>query len=818
MGTILFLVESPHKAETLKHILSKDYTVIATVGHMMDLDPKTMSIDIENNFTPLYINNADKSDVIAKIKAAAKKVDKIIFASDPDREGEMIAWGAAKILGVKNPQRVTYTEITKDAILNAIKHPRDLDMTLIDAQKTRRILDRIVGYEISPILGKALSIKSLSAGRVQSVVTRLIIDKEIEIREFLKKDLPAIFKFNGELLLKEDVLAVSLFNKGESDDDDKQKKQVSKDDDDNNDNDDSEKGVVKISSAEKAKELMGKFCKSIFNVASIKEKMLTRNPSPPFSTSSMQQASANKLGYAVKRTMSAAQNLYEGGYITYLRTDSVNLSDEALKNIGKYVVDKFGDKYYSKTQYKSKSKNTQEAHEAIRPTDINVVDNLTGKKIGNDELRLYSLIWKRSVASQMSPAKIKQIKVHINIDNVSKYEFISKTEVVEFAGFLKVYNIEDIEKETTDTVGAIKTMPKVGDIVKLGMINGKQSYPKPPSRYSDATLVNKMKPENLNLGRPATTQSIITKIQEREYVKKGDVDGFEKDIISLTVDKSKKVNVKTEKIMFGKEINRFIPTELGFKVTEFLMKYFPNIMDYKFTSEMEEKLDEIAEGKVKWLNVMKPFYKDFHPNVEKIKSEMKELIKKNTRVLGPHPKTGSDIVVALGRFGPVVQMYPTKKVKGVGQKLIYAPIRAPLTMETITLKDALELFEYPKHLGKYDEIDVVLQRGKFGYYLIYGTEKVSVGDKEHITLDEAIEEIKKKETKNLWKAVDGKTMYKVLDGKFGPYVNVSGATRKKALNIKLPKDTDISKLTLEKVKEIASSWKPKRKFVKKAKE
>lgn len=823
MGSILFLVESPHKAETLKHILGKEYIIMATVGHIMDLDPHGMSIDIENDFKPIYINNTDKTEVISKIKAAAKKADKIIFASDPDREGEMIAWGAAKILGVKNPQRVTYTEITKDAILKAVQHPRDLDLALVDAQKTRRLLDRLVGYEISPLLMKVLSIMHLSAGRVQSVVARLIIDKENEIKEFFKKDLPATFKFNGDFDFKGDMMKSILFNVGENNESPKssksksstkkEKEQFTNDDNDEIDIVESEKGIVKIPSLNKANELMELFCKSKFSVGEIGEKMLTRNPSPPFSTSSMQQASANKLGFTVKRTMSAAQNLYEAGYITYLRTDSVNLSNEALESIGQYIIKKYGSKYHHQIQYKSKSKNTQEAHEAIRPTDVNVVDNLTGKKISNDEIRLYTLIWKRAVASQMSPAIIKQIKVHIKISNVDKYEFISKSEVVEFAGFLKVYNIEDVEKDTdsndinANEIKTLKTLPKIGDKLEVQEITGKQNYQKPPSRYNDGTLVNKMKPENLNIGRPATTQSIITVIQDRKYVEKKDVDGIAKDVTILKVDKTKKVKTSTETIMLGKEINKFVPTELGMTVNDFLVKYFPDVMDYHFTSEMEEKLDEIAEGKMNWLKVMKAFYKDFHPIVEKVKLEAKEILKKNTRSLGKHPETGEEIMVALGRFGPMIKMKQ-------GKKLIYAPIQKPLTMENITLKDALKLFEYPKNIGKYNDTDIFLQKGKYGYYLIYEKEKVSVGDMADISLDDAVAKIAEKESKNLWKATDGKIIYKVLDGQFGPYVNVSGITRK-SINVKLPKDTDIKKLTLESVKEIVSKWKPHRKFAKK---
>jgi DNA topoisomerase I len=800
MGKILLLVESPHKAETIKKMLGDKYVVKATVGHIMDLDPKGMSIDIKNNFEPKYVPNEDKKTVIAEIKKLAKNADKIIFASDPDREGEMIAWSSAQLLNVKNPIRVSYTEITKDAIMAALDKPREIDMSLVDAQKTRRILDRIVGYEVSPILMKLFSILHLSAGRVQSVVARLIIDRENEIKDFFKQDITAIFKISGTFNFEKDILNANLFNVGKSDDNDEK---VNNDDDEPEE--ETEKGIVKIISLEKAKEMLEKFIKSKFSITDIHEKILTRNPLPPFSTSSMQQAGANKLGLDVKRTMYAAQHLYEAGFITYLRTDSINLSVEALKNIGSYIEKKYGKEFHKETQYKSKSKNTQEAHEAIRPTNINVTE-VSGKNINSDEIRLYSLIWKRSVASQMSPAKIKQIQIYIGIDNMKKHEFRSKTETIEFAGFLKVYNVDEMDNNTT----MIKKVPKIGTKLDMENIVGKQTYKKPPSRYNDGTLVNKIKPENLNIGRPATTMSIITKIQERGYIVKQDVDGIEKEVITLTLNNAKKINTTKEKIMFGKETQKFVPTDLGMMVNEFLVKYFPKMMNYQFTSEMEEKLDDIAEGKTKWLSVMKTFYDDFHPVVEKVSSNIKELMKDKQKVIGKHPETGEEIIASVGKFGPYVKMKQ-------GKKTIKAPIQKPLTMENITVKDVLKLFEYPKNLGKYNEIEILLQKGKFGFYLIYGNEKVSVGDKNELTQEEAINAIKEKAAKTLWKHIDDKTIYQVLNGPYGQYIKVTFAS-KKSINVKLPKDTDLAKLTIETVKELVANWKPpKRRFTKKAK-
>lgn len=813
METILFLVESPHKAETLAPILGKKYKIMATVGHLMDLDPLSMSIDIEHDFTPIYVQNKDKLEVISKIKSAAKNAKSIIFASDPDREGEMISWNAAQILGVENPQRVTYTEITKEAVLEAIKHPRDIDMALIDAQKTRRILDRIVGYSVSPLLVKVLSMPHLSAGRVQSVVARLIIDKEMEIKTFLSGDTKSSFKIDGTFEQNDDTFLAKLFNTKET----KDKTETDKNKDKEQSNEDEiiqeEKGLAKIKTYDKAMTLMNFFTQSKMTVKDIEEKLGLKNPSPPFSTSTMQQTSATKLGFNVKRTMTAAQNLHEAGYITYLRTDSVHLSNEALENIGKYVVGKYGKEYHRRLQYKSKSKNTQEAHEAIRPTNVNNVDNLTGRKIGNDEIKLYSLIWKRAVASQMTPAKLKRLIIHINISNVKDYEFISTSETITFPGFLRVYNIQNAEPSDNDNenVTEIKKIPKLKSVLKIKNISSIQSYQKPPSRYNDASLVNKINPDNLNIGRPATTQTILSVIQDRGYVKKGDVEGIEKDVKKIMLDEKLNLTEEQSKIMLGHETNKFIPTDLGIAVNDFLMQNFPEIMDYKFTSDMEDKLDEIAENKINWLNVMKTFYDPFNKIVEHITENLKELVKKNTKILGYYPDTNEKIVVSLAKYGPVVKMRKNKKY-------VYAPIQTPLTIENITLQDALKLLEYPKLLGEYNKKDVNLQKGKFGFYITYDNEKISVGEKNDITLEEAIEEINKKNSKNLWKETDGKYTYKILEGPYGKYINVTGPTKganKRGKNVKLPKDIEIKDITLEIVKDLVSKWKPKRKFFKK---
>lgn len=801
MGYILFLIESPGKVEKLTHVLGPNYKVMATLGHIMDLDPTKMSIDFKHDFEPTYIELPDKAVVIDKIKKAAKKADEILFSADEDREGEMIAWSAAKILGIAKPKRVTYNSITKDEILKAVEHPRKLDEALVDAQKSRRILDRIVGYELSPLLLKILKINHLSAGRVQSVVARLIVDREAEIKAFFEKETPAVFKFSGEFETKEKFDSV-LYHAGVGE----IKKEKDKHDEDEmiegDDVKDSKKGIVKITKYEKAKELMDKFKKATFSIGTITEKMTSRSSAPPFTTSTLQQEASRKMGFDIKRTMSTAQRLYEEGFITYMRTDSTNLSKEALDNIGTYIDNTYGKEYRNTTQYAAKSKNTQEAHEAIRPTDVTVVDNLQGKKIGNDEIRLYSLIWKRAVASQMANAKIKHVIIQINISTTDKFVFVSEIETVVFSGFLKVYNVVNIEEDTENKTTVLSKLPKTGDSVNMVNIVGKQTYQKPPSRYNEASLVNKLDPKNLNIGRPATYGPIILKINERGYVKKGDVAGVEKKAITMTMNDSRKLSESTDTIVIGKETGKIIPTQLGIRVTNFLVEKFSEIMDYQFTSHMEEKLDNIANGTLKWVAVMKEFYDGFHPLVENVKVSEKDMVKKNSRVLGTHPITKEEIIATIARFGPVVKMKKDKK-------FIYAPINDPLTLDTITLDDAVKLLEYPKLVGQYEGKDILLKTNKGSYYLSYNKENINIGDQTDITLDKAIEAIKERTAKFLWTGVEGKKIYKVLNGPYGIYVNMSGVG--KSANIKLPADVNIKELTIEKIKQLIDEGYAKKK-------
>lgn len=825
---ILVIIESPGKVHTLSEILGSKYLIMASVGHIRDLDPKKMSIDIEHDFEPTYKILPDKIQIVQKLKEAYAKASDTFLCLDMDNEGANIAWSIAQELGIKKPKRAVYNSVTKEEVLNAIANPTSIDMNQVDAQKARRIIDRLMGYELSPLLLSVLKIQHLSAGRVQSVVTRLIVDKEEEIKKFFESKNEAYFKFTAEFTNKKDKFMAQMYHvtekkikgskkkkeKDDTDSDTKEEEEEKDDRDDKGDKDDENKGIVRIYDLKTAKDIMKTFTTSKFKVGDIQEREGRRNPSPPFTTSTLQQEAGRKLGFNVKRTMQTAQNLYESGYITYMRTDSINLSNEAIENIKKYVIEKYGKEYHKEVHYKAKTKNTQEAHEAIRPTNVFMISINGGKKIGNDEIKLYSLIWKRAVASQMVPAIISMTTITIDINKLDQYKFIAKFEVVKFAGFLAVYNIKNIDENDEESPILSKKM-EIGTVLGVNIINGTQEYKKPPSRYNEVTLVNKLDPKNLNIGRPSTYASIISKIQERGYVKKGDIEGVEKDSIVLSWDgTSKKITEDINTIMLGKEIGKLIPEDLGVRVTKFLMQHFPDIMDYQFTAHMEDELDDIADGKIKWVNVVKKFYDKFHPIIVKISGKAKELSTANTKILGKYPDTDQDIVVMIGKYGPYVQWCKDKK-----KDCIKAPVKAPLTFDTITLEGAIKLFEYPKNLGKYDKKDVLLKIGKFGLYLNVGKDKYPIKDNdENIDLDSAIKimEGKKEEKKKatLWEDKDKDKTYTVLEGPYGKYIKVTQNIKKgKAINAKLPKDTDLAKLTLEKAKEIVdASFKNKSKF------
>lgn len=825
-GKILVIVESPGKIKKIQSILGNDYVVTASVGHIIDLASKTMSINIDNNFEPEYCNLEGKTKIINDLKKMAKESSDILLATDEDREGEMIAWSIAYILGLNESKRITFNSITEQEILEAVQNPKSIDMNLVDAQKSRRIIDRIVGYEISPILWKSIG-QSLSAGRVQSVVVKIILDREKEIQEFLSKDMNYEFKFKGEFnknitgSLYQINKPKKIISEYDNNTEEYTEEDTEEDSEENTEKDELNKQLIKgykacVFDEKIARNIMNKITQSEFKINGTGEKIQLKNPSPPFTTSTLQQEASRKLGFSIKRTMSSAQKLYEAGHITYMRTDSVNLSKEAQKSIEKYIKNKYGDDYYNKREYKS-SKNTQEAHECVRPTHIEIYGLSESNKISNDEIKLYALIWKRAIASQMSPAKLSVSTAQINISKLKEYYFQSEISSIVFDGFLKVYNIQNINN---DDEQILTKMPKSNEKLKLTNLESKQEYQKPPPRYDEASLVNKLDPKNLNIGRPATYASIITKIQDRGYVEKKDNDGIVKDSLELKWNpKENEIIEEIKKINIGKDVGKICPTSTGKTVTEFLSEYFKEIMDYKFTSNMEKKLDDVAGGSLLRTTLLDEFYnKDFHPIIEKLSNEKIKYVDKDKRILGTD-ENNNTVVATIRKYGPVVLLEKDGKTKNT------APIKSPNKLETITLDTALELLSYPKSLGKIDRKDVKLNRGKYGLYVRFGDKNINLSgiDEDDITLDLIKEKLDEKKSKNLWEGKDGKINYVVLNGPFGRYVNIKDTSKKtnKPLNIKLDEDINTDELTLEKIKEIVEKGKInkfKSRFVKKTKQ
>lgn len=845
MGKTLVIVESPGKVHKIQEILGKNYYVMASKGHIIDLEKKSLSVDPENKFKPKYTvitddknKFNDKRSIVAELVKKYEDATDVLLATDEDREGEMIAWSIAFVLKLKEPKRITFNSITKNEILKAVKNPRKIDYNLVDAQKGRRILDRIVGYEISPILWN--SIKAKSAGRVQSVVVKIIQDRENEIKDFFQKESSSHFKFDAEFLDADgNSFKASLFDvKGEETDDEDNKSVKSKksttlktkklediditDEIETKDEKCKQKGTIRkgtkayIKTKAETKDMMKLMSKSSFKIAGIGQKESLRYPSPPFTTSTMQQEASRKLGMAIKRTTQAAQNLYEAGYITYMRTDSVNLSNEALKTIGKFIVDEYGKDYHREMNYKTKTKNTQEAHEAIRPTDVTVIDIEPTNKIGSDEIRLYRLIWKRAVASQMTPAKFDVMTIQIDISKLQNYYFVTRIENLLFSGFLKTYDFI-VENNGEDANSNIK-IPKVGTKIDNKNIIATEEYQKPPVRYNEASLVNKLDPKNLNIGRPSTYPTIISTILNREYVKFDNIDGIEKDSVILRYDTDNNdIEEEVTKILLGKETNKMVPTPLGTVLVDFLTKHFPKIMDYKFTANMENDLDRVAEGKNIWHKVLDNFYKDFHPTVvdllKNLPAQENNYFDKDTRVLGIHPESGAEIIATSTRYDNVVKMLVDEK-KG---KYAYRKIVSPLKIDTITLDDAVKLLSFPKDLGNYNKKDVYICKGRYGTYIKWGDMNVTVDDKfdpDNCELEQATEYIdeyiQKQNEKYLWSGRDGKIDYKIMNGDYGRYISVrdtASKTKKKPLFIKLSEDVDLNKLTIAEVKKLVSDGK-----------
>ena len=756
----LVIVESPAKAKTIEKFLGKDYKVMSSYGHIRDLRKKNFSIDVENNFAPIYEIPADKKELVATLKKMASEAQMVWLASDEDREGEAISWHLYEVLGLKpeNTRRIVFHEITKNAILNAIENPRSINMNLVDAQQARRVLDRIVGFELSPVLWKKIK-PALSAGRVQSVAVRLIVEREEEIKAFKSEP---YFRVNA-IFTTADGTEV--------------KAELSK----------------RLASEEEAQKFLNDCISATYKVDDVNVKPMKKSPAPPFTTSTLQQEASRKLGFTVSQTMMVAQRLYEAGHITYMRTDSVNLSSLAINTISKEIKDKLGEQYLKVRHYHTNSKGAQEAHEAIRPTyiDKHSIDGTAQEK------RLYTLIWKRTIASQMADAELEKTTIDI-LPSTRNEHFVATGEVIKFDGFLNVY-IEGRDDDNTEAEAeGLLPIMKVGDNLENKSIAATQRFTQQPVRYTEASLVKKM--EELGIGRPSTYAPTISTIQQREYVEKGDKQGEKRDFITLTL-KGGKITTRTKSETVGADKGKLIPTDIGVVVNEFLTKYFPNILDYNFTANVEEKFDDVAEGKLQWNEEISSFYEIFHPGVEEAMN-MRLEHKVGERQLGVDPKTGKPVSVKIGRFGPLVQL-------GEGdteEKPQFASLLKGQSVSTITLEEALKLFEFPRTIGEYEDKDVTVAIGRFGPYIKHDNKFVSI-PKEYapaaITLEEAIQLIVDKrdaEIKKVVKTFEEDADMQILNGRYGIYIAY------KKSNYKIPKTVkEPAELTFEDCKEIIES-------------
>ncbi len=761
MAKNLVIVESPAKAKTIEKILGKDFKVRSSFGHVRDLPVKEIGVDVENDFNPKYIVSKDKAKVVNELKSEVKKVDTVWLATDEDREGEAISWHLSEVLKLddKKSKRIAFREITKPAVLKAIENPRTINMNIVDAQQARRILDRLMGYEMSQLLWRKVKGK-LSAGRVQSVAVKLVVEREREIRDFVPTDsfkTYAIFNVEGStgknVELKADLN--QTFNK-----------------------------------EDEALAFLNKLPGAKYTINDIRVKPGKKNPAPPFTTSTLQQEASRKYGFSVKKTMMIAQRLYEKGLITYMRTDSVNLSDVALGALTNYIKEEFGDKYHKFRKYASKSSNAQEAHEAIRPSYIQK-QNVSGDR---DEQRLYELIWKRTIASQMASAELERTDVEIKISKVGEHNFIASGEVLIFDGFLKVY-IESKDDDENEEVKGMLPPLKVGQELDLGHIVSDQKYTKGPARYTEATLVKKL--EALGIGRPSTYAPTISKIMQegRGYVVKDAIEGKQREVISLNFSGNKiKKEVKTEN--YGAAKNRLHPTDMGMVVTDFLDDKFQKILSYGFTADVERDLDKIALQGTDWKKMLKELYFPFHEIVEHTMENETRVRAK--RVLGTDPETGHSVLVQITRFGPVVQI-GTREEVGEEGKPKFANLRNGQSMETITYEEAMKLFELPKTIGEYEGKEVTIGIGRFGPYVKYDEKFISIprgSDPMQVTIEDAIALIKEKQDGD--KPIATYKDHPITKGKgrFGPYLKWNG------LFVNVPRKIDFENISLEEAFEL----------------
>ena len=769
MEKILVIVESPSKIKKVTKILNEiykgkyDFIVLASYGHIRDLDSKNLSIDVEDNFKPIYVKGQNKDRVISELKKASKESKEVWIATDGDREGEAIAFHISELLRIKPPKRkrITFSEITKTALKQACDSPTDINMNMFYAQQARRVLDRLIGYKISPILWSQIqnSTKkkiSLSAGRVQSVVMKLLIEREKEINNYESSGYYRTlggFKLNN----KDTSIKTELSHK--------------------------------LTDKVKVKTFLNNCKEAEFIVDSVIIKKSTRKPSPPFITSTLQQESSTKLRFSPKMTMDAAQKLYEAGFITYMRTDSVELSKDAIDMITEYVTSNYGDEYLKVNYYKNKGKkNAQEAHEAIRPCNINTRNIDDNSSLGNYEKRLYSLIWRRTVASQMSPAKVDILTTKISISNVPEYYFTSKSEKITFDGFLKVYKPSNIDEDEEDDKLETKFIKlKKGDKLTYESIISNEKFTKPPhGRFSEASLVKKL--DEMGIGRPSTYSNMVTVVQDRNYAVKKDKEGEEKPIRIYHL-KSNNIEKKQETIKVGGEKQKLFPSQIGIIVNEFLLKHFDNIIDYKFTSKIEDSLDEISNGTELWCDIVKKIYEMFNPKVVELSSGSNMEKDKYKRILGNDPDTGYQISTYIAKYGPVVQLsQPDNKHK-------FAPLK-DIDIKDVTLEQALNLLKYPYILCNYKSNEVTVCKGKYGVYLKYNNKNYSI--KEHSeeslknkdTLKSILEETANKEDgeqkSGIIKTINNKIVIK--NGKYGPYISYKNKLNVKIYGNKKPED------------------------------
>ena len=751
----LVIVESPAKAKTIEKFLGKDFKVLSSYGHIRDLKKKDFSIDVNNDFEPSYEIPADKKALVSTLKTEAKEAETVWLASDEDREGEAIAWHLYEVLKLKpeNTKRIVFHEITKGAILKAIEQPRNIDLNLVNAQQARRILDRIVGFELSPVLWRKVK-PSLSAGRVQSVAVRLIVEREREIHAFKSE---AAYRVIAIFLVPDtDGKLVEM------------KAELSR----------------RIKTKEEAKAFLDACKGATFTIEDITTRPVKKTPPAPFTTSTLQQEAARKLGYTVAQTMMIAQRLYESGFITYMRTDSVNLSEYATASSKDAIIQMMGERYIHPRHFETKTKGAQEAHEAIRPT---YMENQSVEGTAQEK-KLYDLIWKRTIASQMADAELEKTTATISISK-SGDVFTAIGEVIKFDGFLRVYRESyDDENEQEDESRLLPPLKK-GQKLEYGPIVATERFTQRPPRYTEASLVRKL--EELGIGRPSTYAPTISTIQQREYVEKGNKDGEERTFNVLTL-KDNQIKDESHNEVTGAEKSKLFPTDTGTVVNDFLTEYFPDILDYNFTASVEKEFDEIAEGEVKWTSIMKTFYDQFHPAVEKTLS-IKTEHKVGERMLGEEPETGKPVSVKIGRFGPVVQIGAADDE----EKPRFAQMKKGQSMETITLEEALELFKLPRTLGEYEGKTVTVGIGRFGPYIQHNKVYVSLPktlDPMKVTLEEAeqlILEKRAKEAERHIKKFDEEPELEILNGRYGPYIAYKGN------NYKIPKDIVPQDLSLK---------------------